>query len=91
VISDEQFYEFAKSILAKTMHLEARCDSLEIVVATLAIRSGISQDKILKMIDQVRDAQFQKRLERAESVSPEVAADIDYRTELPDIPDELLE
>ncbi len=89
--ADPQFYECVKVLLAKAMRLEARCDALEIAVGVLAKKAGLPEEKLLKYVAQVTELSFQKRLERAEGVNPEIAAEIDYRPELPELPDELLD
>jgi len=78
------------SLVSKTMRLEARCDALGIAVGLVAKKAQLPEEKVLKMIDHLTEASFQKRLERAEGVSPELAAEIDYRPELPELPDEFL-
>ena len=72
------------------MRLEARCDELEVALGILASKAGLQTDKLLKTVEHVTELSFQKRLERAEGVNPEIAAEIDYRPELPDLPDEFL-
>ena len=76
-------------LLSKTIRLEARCDALEIACATVARKAGIDDQKLLKSISDLTEYSFQKRLERIESVAPSIAADIDYRPSMPDLPDEL--
>ena len=79
------------SLVSKTMRLEARCDALEVAVGVVAKKAQLPEEKLMKMIDHLTEVSFQKRLERAEGVSPELAAEIDYRPQLPELPDEFLD
>lgn len=88
---DKEIYEAMKSLLAKSMRLEARCDALATIALSLGRKVGFSDEKILERIEHLTEMYHQKRLERAEGVSPELAAEIDYRPELPELPDELLD
>jgi hypothetical protein len=77
-------------LTSKTIRLEARCDALEIACETLARKAGIPAGQMLKTIDDMTAAFHQKRLERVENASPAIAAEIDNRPSMPDLPDELL-
>ncbi len=90
-MNDQALYELVKAVVAKTMRLEARCDALEIAVGLLAKKTGLSEEELLKYVDQLTELSFQKRLERAEGINPELAAEIDYRPELPELPDWLVD
>ena len=72
----EELLEAVKQLTTSLVRLNARCDALEAALLTL--------------VAQVTESQFQKRLERIENKFPKIAADIDYRAEVPDLPDELL-
>ena len=79
------------SLVSKTMRLEAPYDALEVAVGVVAKKAQLPEEKLMKMIDHLTEVSFQKRLERAEGVSPELAAEIDYRPQLPELPDEFLD
>ena len=84
--------EMRKSIfalLSKSMRLEARCDALEIALGVLSQQANIPPERIHKMIDDMTALSFQKRLERAEGANPAIAAELDTRSGVPDLPDDL--
>lgn len=90
---DEALADLQTSILAvasKSMQLEARCDALEVAVRVLAKRAGVDDSKVAKLIQDVTALRHQESLERAEDVSPRLAAQVDTRPSLPDIPDDFV-
>jgi hypothetical protein len=86
----ETFYKSIVGLTSKTMRLEARCDALEVACRVLAREPGIPDEKILKLIADVTEAGFQKRLETIESLDAATAASLDYRPAMPDLPTEFL-
>jgi len=86
----DQIYKTISALTAKTMRLESRCDALEIALGVLSQKSGIPAEKIHKVVDDMTALSFQKRLERVENASPAIAAELDYRPSIPDLPPELL-
>ncbi len=86
----DTIYKTIVALTSKTMRLEARCDALEIALGVVSQKAGIPHEKIHKVVDDMTKTAFQKRLERAESASPAIAAELDYRPLSPDLPPEFL-
>lgn len=86
----KEVYQSIVALTSKTIRLEARCDALEIACGALARQAGLPDGQILKLIDDMTAASLQKRLERVENVDPAIAAEMDNRPAMPDLPSELL-
>lgn len=72
---------------SKAMRLDARCDAIEAVCCAVGVKTGIDQATLTQMIEDLTNTCLQKRLERVESVDPAIAAALDNRPVITDLPD----
>jgi alpha-D-ribose 1-methylphosphonate 5-triphosphate synthase subunit PhnL len=92
-MNSEALEEISKAIVgltSKALRLEARCDALDVALQAVAMKTGLSQEQVAKWVDYLTEAAYQKRLERIESADPSIAAELDRRASLPELPNELL-
>lgn len=80
-----------KVTMAHNIRLQARVDALTALVTLLARNAGAAPEAVNKTLRNVEAAALQKRLEAVENQSPELAAEIDPRGDMPDIDLSLLE
>jgi len=89
-MTNEQLEKSIETITGAIIQLQARSHALERVLTAVAVKQGLDRQRIEKAIYDLTESMHQKLLERVENVSPELSAQIDIRTEFPDIPDALL-
>ncbi|MDP9099322.1 MAG: hypothetical protein M3N48_10080 [Verrucomicrobiota bacterium] len=82
--------ELDAAIVGSILELKARCAALEYVLQSLSLKAGCEAGSIEKALSQLTSLIHQRLLERAESLDPALAAQIDVRAELPDLPDSIL-
>lgn len=86
----ESMLAATETMLLRTLKLEARCAALEAMTDLLAMKCGYDLNLVHEKLQTVRDAHLQKALEEVQKTDQGLAARIDTRAEMPDIPDELL-
>ena len=79
--------EMFQSTTAAVLRLQARCDALEVIARVLGRKAGLDDAKIQQAIRGATEAAHQQLLERAESLDPQLAVDLDRRGEV--LPDDL--
>lgn len=79
--------EMFSSTTSAILRLQARCDALEVAVRILAHKAGLDDTKVQQAIRGATEAAHQQLLERAESLDPSLAVELDRRPQ--DISDDL--
>jgi hypothetical protein len=77
------------SMASAILRLQARCDALEAVLRVLARKPGLEDQHVQKLIRDLTEAAHQQLLERVESLSPDLAVELDRRAPL-DLPEDFL-
>ena len=90
MIDDATIYKAIAALTSKAMRLEARCDALEIVLGVVSQKAGIPHETVHKFLDDLTTLSLHKRLERVEGVDPAIAAELDSRPIVPELPTDLL-
>jgi hypothetical protein len=82
--------ELDAAIVGSILELKARCAALEYVWQSVSRKAGCEADSAEEALSQLTSLIHQRLLERAESLDPALAAQIDVREALPDLPDSIL-
>ncbi len=89
-MTNEELEKYIDITTGVIIQLQARSHALAGVLTVVAVKQGLDRQRIEKAIHDLTELMHQKLLERVENASPELGAQIDFRTEFPDIPDSLL-
>lgn len=76
--------------IAGMIHLSARVDGLELMVAALGGKVGWTPAKTVEMLRKAQNTVYQKRLERVEDRNQAAAASVDIREAYPEIDENIL-
>lgn len=79
MIDEKLLVKYFKAHLSKRIQIESRIDALTAVVGLLAGKLGMTPEEVNRLLQNIEAQAHQKRLEIAEDIDPEIAAELDKR------------